>query len=342
MRLKDTIDYIGLWETLNNPNFNRVEFDTFKKEYGRNSFVMTPSKWIKSTNAIGIKSKAGKYGGGTYAHRDIALEFASNKRYEEAIKKLNLCINYKDSSQLLKDYKVAIDERNYQTACYYFDSGKYIEALEIFRTIPFFRDTKEKVNVCNEQIRESKYQTALTYINQKAYRLAVPLLQECSGYKDANELLISVSKKAIIQDHMYERKEAFKENRSLGICFLVQFIFFIVFTLIPVFKNINAAQTTDEKIYVIYPLVVFGLCILSALVIAILGNSVKMMTKIYFVYGIMLVATAVLGIGLISSLKDLTEGSQFIDIGTKITGGLIWNFVVGIVTIVKARKKLSE
>lgn len=54
MRLKDTIDYIGLWETLNNPNFNRVEFDTFKKEYGRNSFVMTPSKWIKSTNAIGI------------------------------------------------------------------------------------------------------------------------------------------------------------------------------------------------------------------------------------------------------------------------------------------------
>ena len=77
MRLKDTIDYIGLWETLNNPNFNRIEFDTFKKEYGRNSFVMTPSKWIKSTNAIGIKSKAGKYGGGTYAHRDIALEFAS-------------------------------------------------------------------------------------------------------------------------------------------------------------------------------------------------------------------------------------------------------------------------
>ena len=77
MRLKDTIDYIGLWETLNNPNFNRIEFDTFKKASGRNSFVMTPSKWIKSTNAIGIKSKAGKYGGGTYAHRDIALEFAS-------------------------------------------------------------------------------------------------------------------------------------------------------------------------------------------------------------------------------------------------------------------------
>ncbi len=62
MRLKDTIDYIGLWEMLNNPNFNRIELNTFKNEYGHNYFVMPPSKWIMSTNAIGIKSKAGKYG----------------------------------------------------------------------------------------------------------------------------------------------------------------------------------------------------------------------------------------------------------------------------------------
>ncbi len=77
MRLKDTVDFIGLWEMLNNENFNRVEFDAFKNEYGRNSFVMTPTKWISKTNAIGIKTKAGKYGGGTFAHKDIALEFAS-------------------------------------------------------------------------------------------------------------------------------------------------------------------------------------------------------------------------------------------------------------------------
>ena len=77
MRLKDTIDFLGLWETLNNENFTRVEFDAFKNEYGRNSFVMTPTKWINKTRAIGIKTKAGKYGGGTFAHRDIALEFAS-------------------------------------------------------------------------------------------------------------------------------------------------------------------------------------------------------------------------------------------------------------------------
>lgn len=77
MRLKDTIDFIGLWEMLNNNNFNRVEFDAFKNEYERNSFVMTSTKWISKTNAIGIKTKAGKYGGGTFAHKDIALEFAS-------------------------------------------------------------------------------------------------------------------------------------------------------------------------------------------------------------------------------------------------------------------------
>ncbi len=71
MRLKDTIDYIGLWEMLNNEKFNWVEFDTFKNEYGRNFFVMTLAKWIFKTNVIGIKTKAGKYGGGTFAQNNI-------------------------------------------------------------------------------------------------------------------------------------------------------------------------------------------------------------------------------------------------------------------------------
>lgn len=77
MRTKNTIDFIGLWEILNNKDFNRVEFDSVKNQYGRNSFVITPSKWIGLTNAIGIKTRAGKYNSGTYAHKDIALEFAS-------------------------------------------------------------------------------------------------------------------------------------------------------------------------------------------------------------------------------------------------------------------------
>ena len=77
MRNRNTIEFLGLWETLHNPNFNRVQFDTFKNEAGLNRFVMTPSKWIDLTGAIGIITKAGRYASGTYAHSDIAMEFAS-------------------------------------------------------------------------------------------------------------------------------------------------------------------------------------------------------------------------------------------------------------------------
>jgi hypothetical protein len=76
LRNRTTIELIGLWEKLYNPNFKPVEFDGFRKESGLNSFVLTPKKWIQSTNAIGIVSTSGRYGG-TFAHKDIAFEFAS-------------------------------------------------------------------------------------------------------------------------------------------------------------------------------------------------------------------------------------------------------------------------
>ena len=76
MRNRNTLEFIGLWAVLNNENFNRVQFDTFRNEAGLNRFTMTPQKWIDSTNAIGIISKSGRYGG-TYAHYDLAMEFAS-------------------------------------------------------------------------------------------------------------------------------------------------------------------------------------------------------------------------------------------------------------------------
>lgn len=76
MRGKDVIQFLGLWEKLNNPDFKPVEFDGFKLEAGTNAFTLSPQKWITATNAIGIISKAGRYGG-TFAHTDIAFEFAS-------------------------------------------------------------------------------------------------------------------------------------------------------------------------------------------------------------------------------------------------------------------------
>ena len=76
MRNKDVLAYLGLWEQLNNENFKGHEFETFENEAGKNSFYMSPQKWIKETNAVGIISKSGN-NGGTYARSDIALEFAS-------------------------------------------------------------------------------------------------------------------------------------------------------------------------------------------------------------------------------------------------------------------------
>jgi hypothetical protein len=76
MRNKNTIEFLGLWEQLNNLDFKPLEFEGFRKEAGGNAFTLSPTKWIKTTNAIGIISKSGRYGG-TYAHKDIAFEFAS-------------------------------------------------------------------------------------------------------------------------------------------------------------------------------------------------------------------------------------------------------------------------
>jgi|GEM_PF-2604725 len=77
LRNRNTLEFIGVWEQIHNPDFKGLEFETFKNQAGLNSFSLTPSKWIEATGAIGFQSKAGRYGGGTYAHKDIAFEFGS-------------------------------------------------------------------------------------------------------------------------------------------------------------------------------------------------------------------------------------------------------------------------
>ena len=76
LRSKDNIQFLGLWESMHNPDFKPIEFDRFRNEAGSNAFTLSPQKWIEKTNAIGIISKSGRYGG-TFAHSDIAMEFAS-------------------------------------------------------------------------------------------------------------------------------------------------------------------------------------------------------------------------------------------------------------------------
>jgi hypothetical protein len=77
MRNRNTLEFIGVWEQIHNPDFKGIEFETFKNQAGLNSFSLTPRKWIEATDAIGFQSRAGRYGGGTFAHKDIAFEFGS-------------------------------------------------------------------------------------------------------------------------------------------------------------------------------------------------------------------------------------------------------------------------
>ena len=77
LRSRDVVEFLGLWEVLNIPEFKRIDFDTFKKDAGANAFVFSIKKWVEELQAIGLVSKSGRYGGGIYAHIDIAFEFAS-------------------------------------------------------------------------------------------------------------------------------------------------------------------------------------------------------------------------------------------------------------------------
>ena len=98
MRNRDVIEFLGLWETLHNSNFKPLEFEGFKNRAGANAFTMSPKKWIEATDAIGIVSKSGRYGG-TYAHSDIAFEFAS-------------WISPEFKLYIIKDYKRLKSEEN--------------------------------------------------------------------------------------------------------------------------------------------------------------------------------------------------------------------------------------
>jgi hypothetical protein len=115
MRTRSSIEFLGIWEILYNPDFNRVEFDTVKNQSGSNAFVMTPSKWIELTGAIGIQSKAGRYGG-TYAHKDIAFEFASwvSVEFKLYLIKEFQRLQEKEQKQLGWDVKRNLTKINYR------------------------------------------------------------------------------------------------------------------------------------------------------------------------------------------------------------------------------------
>lgn len=158
LRNRNTIEFLGVWEQMHNPNFKQVEFDLLRNQSGLNSFVLTSKKWIETTNAIGIISKSGRYGG-TYAHKDIAFEFASaispifklylikeferlkeieNQNQEWNIKRLLTKNNYLIHTDAIKNYILPNND-------YYKNREwlKYAEEADILNVVLFKTTAKE-------------------------------------------------------------------------------------------------------------------------------------------------------------------------------------------------------
>lgn len=161
MRNRNTIEYLGIWETLYNPSFKPIEFEGFKKEAGLNAFTLSPSKWIDATGAIGIVVKSGRYGG-TYAHKDIAFKFASwisvefelyfikefQRLKEEEQKLLGWSakrelakINYRIHTDAIKQNLIPPEVTPYQKSLIYADEADMLNVAMFGMTAKEWRDT---------------------------------------------------------------------------------------------------------------------------------------------------------------------------------------------------------
>ena len=161
LRLRSTIEFLGIWESINNKNFNSVEFDRIKIDTGHNYFVMTPSKWISKINAIGIKTNRGKYSKGTFAHRDIALEFASwispevklyiikefqrlkiqeSEQLEWNNKRLLTKLNYLIHTSAVREYLVPVELTKEQKNYVYASEADLLNVALFGRTAKQWRD----------------------------------------------------------------------------------------------------------------------------------------------------------------------------------------------------------
>ena len=210
LRVRDTIEFLGLWETIHNPNFKGVEFDSFRNEAGTNAFTLSPQRWIENTNAIGIVSKSGR-GGGTFAHPDIAMEFAS---WISAEFKLYLIQDYKrlksdENSKLSLDWNLnrEISKINYKI---------HTDAIKEY----LLKD------LTNEQL-SYKYASEADMLNvalfnkrAKQWREENPNLKgNMRDYASLNELLVLAnmeSYNAILIGKGMEQKERMIELRKLA------------------------------------------------------------------------------------------------------------------------------
>ena len=233
LRNRNTIEFLGVWESLYNPSFNRVEFDAFRSQAGLNSFVMTPQKWVESTRAIGIISKAGRYGG-TYAHKEIAFEFASwisvefklylVKEFErlktEEMKQLgwdikrNLAkINYRIHTDAIKENLIPPELSAKQVSMVYASETDVLNMALFGMTAKQWRDSHPELK---GNIRDYANVSQLVCLSNLENLNAVFISEGMSQAERLAKLnAIAISQMEILtQDHRIEALEAHSEDLS--------------------------------------------------------------------------------------------------------------------------------
>lgn len=210
LRSKDSIQFLGLWESINNPEFKPLEFDRFKTEAGSNAFTLSPQKWIEKTKAIGIVSKSGRYGG-TFAHSDIVLEFAS-------------WISPEFKLYIIQDYKRLKSDENSKLSLNW-NLNREISKINYKIHTNAIKEYLLQ-NLTNEQLSYKYASEAdmlnVTLFNKKAkeWRAEHPELKgNISDYASLNELLIlsnMESYNAILIGKGIPQKERMTELRNLA------------------------------------------------------------------------------------------------------------------------------
>ena len=237
MRTRSAIEFCGLWEKFNNPSFKGIEFDAFKNESGSNSFTLTPQKWVESTNAIGIISKSGRYGG-TFAHKDIAFEFASwispefkfylihefQRLKEEESNRLNIewnfqrmltKVNYKIHTDAIKENLLPLELNKIQTSIIYSSEADVLNMAIFGLTAKEWRNNHplEKGNIRDiASIQQLVVLSNLESINALFISEAIP----------QNERLVQLNKiaiqqmKSLVENNLLQNSNQAKDLKNIN------------------------------------------------------------------------------------------------------------------------------
>ena len=226
MRNRNTVEFLAVWEELHNLDFNRVQFEAVRSEAGLNRFVMTPTKWIEQTNAIGIASKAGRYGGGTYAHSDIAMAFATwiSPEFQLYIMKDYRRLKQDENSRLSLDWNLnrALSKVNYRI---------HTDAVKEFLITPTLSPQEMAYTYASEAdiLNMALFgKTAAQWRNEKGIKGKTPNIRDFASaeelvvlinLEDTNADLIrqevpKIERLKILREKAYRQLELLKKNQD--------------------------------------------------------------------------------------------------------------------------------